>query len=107
MGHMKNRDSNRRRREDRQVQAKVRQESYDKLSTAEKLVALPTGGCVKQRIKLTGQLIAESGPRRSATLTIAEVNESFDALNGTHDVVKIKKGSKAKRQAKNDKKAKE
>lgn len=60
MAHMKNRDSNRRRREDRQIQAKVRQEAYDKLTTAQKLAALPVDGAVKQRVCLTSQLLKEN-----------------------------------------------
>jgi hypothetical protein len=50
---MKNRDSNRPRREDRQLQAKVRQEAYDQLSVKQKLEKLgPAPMGAKQRAKL-------------------------------------------------------
>jgi len=94
MSHMKNRDSNRRRREDRQVQAKVRQEAYDKLSLTEKLAALPATGSVKQKIKLAKLAVAKVG---ESTAKVAEaVIEVAE---------KAKKGAKAKRQHKHDKKA--
>ena len=74
MSHMKNRDSNKQRREDRQIQAKIRQESYDKLSLTEKLAAMPATGCVKQRAKLNRQLIEKLGktvaPKHEATVSI-------------------------------------
>jgi hypothetical protein len=92
MSHMKNRDSNRRRREDRQVQAKVRQEAYDKLSLMEKLAALPEVGAAKQHKKLLSQVAAMP----VLSLTVKSETEA---------PVKEKKGAKAKRQHKHDKKA--
>jgi hypothetical protein len=97
MAHMKNRDSNRRRREDRQVQAKVRQEAYDKLSMAEKLAKLPEQGSMKQKIKLAKQAVAKVG---EAAAKVAEA-----VIEVAEAPAKEKKGTKARRQAKKDKKA--
>ncbi len=57
MSHMKNRDGNRQRREDRQVQAGIRNEAYGKLSVAEKLARLDAGHFVatRQRARLAKQ----------------------------------------------------
>jgi Spy/CpxP family protein refolding chaperone len=54
MARMKNRDSNKARRADRQVQAKVRQDLYAALTPAQKLAKLDAGGydAVKQRKRL-------------------------------------------------------
>lgn len=60
MAHMKRRDYNRRRREDRQVQAKVRQEVYDGLTIAQKIAKLGDAPAAKQRAKLAKA--AKNGP---------------------------------------------
>jgi hypothetical protein len=92
---MKNRDYNRRRREDRQVQAKIRQEAYDKLTLAEKIAQLPVDGAQKQKAKLFKQLEAQNGTAAVAAQAVPEVEAP----------AKEKKGTKARRQAKKDKKA--
>lgn len=57
MSRMKNRDSNRQRRDDRKIQAKIRQEAYDRLSVEEKILKLDVGGFAakKQRARLQKQ----------------------------------------------------
>jgi hypothetical protein len=87
---MKNRNRNKPRREDRQVQAKVRQLAYDMLTVAEKLARLGDTGSAKQRARL-------SAPRSVA----AEIIEGVAAL--AEQPPKEKKGVKAKRQARKDK----
>jgi hypothetical protein len=54
MSHMKNRDGNRQRREDRQIQASVRQELRAGRSTSEQIARLDAGGYVakKERARL-------------------------------------------------------
>lgn len=52
MSRMSRRDGNKKRREDRQIQAKVRQAEYDKLSPTEKMAKLGNLAAVKERIKL-------------------------------------------------------
>ena len=58
---MKNRDSNKGRREQRQFEAKVRQELASKRSPAERLAALPVGGAQKERAKLLKLVPAAEG----------------------------------------------
>jgi hypothetical protein len=95
MSHMKNRDSNRTRREDRIVQAQIRQEAYDKLSVSQKLDALGSLRALKQRAKLVK--ILEREVEQEDRSLVAEVTEGVEAL------VKERKGVKAKRQARKDK----
>lgn len=47
------------RREQRRLEAAVRQDEYDQLSTQAKLDALPEGQCERQRVRLTAQLAKE------------------------------------------------
>lgn len=54
-------------REDRQVQARVRQELYDKLSPTEKLARLGNLTAAKQRVKLSVQF-------RDETIATAQEN---------------------------------
>jgi hypothetical protein len=58
MSHMKNRDSNKTRREDRIEQAKVRREGREARTTAEQLAKLDAGGhaAVKERVQLAQQV---------------------------------------------------
>ena len=98
MARMKNRDANRKRREDRQVQAKVRQGAYDMMTLAEKLASLGDVGSTKQRKRLMEQAVIAGSPRRSAFI---EVVEGVAAL--AEQPPKEKKGVKAKRQARKDK----
>jgi hypothetical protein len=107
MARMKNRDSNRNRREDRIVQAQIRQEAYDKLSVSQKLDRLGSLRALKQRAKLVKILEAEVAQEEGRSLA-GEVAEGFLALDPNAPVpavLKEKKGAKAKRQAKKDKKA--
>jgi hypothetical protein len=73
MSQMKNRGSNKPRREQRQVEAKARQEAYSKLSPAEKLAKLDKGGptsggmpyvALKQRVKLHEAEAAAKAPKK-------------------------------------------
>jgi hypothetical protein len=96
MSRMKNRDANRTRREDRIVQAQIRQEAYDKLTVEQKLARLGDTGSTKQRAKLVKLL--EKGAVQERSL-VAEVTEGVEAL------AKDRKGAKARKQAKKDKKA--
>jgi len=95
MSHMKNRDSNRPRREDRIVQAKIRQEAYDKLTVSQKLDLLGSTRALKQRAKLVKVLEKEVVQEERSL--VAEVTEGVEAL------AKERKGVKAKRQARKDK----
>jgi hypothetical protein len=95
MSRMKNRDSNRIRREDRIVQAQIRQEAYDKLSVSQKLDGLGSLRALKQRAKLVKVLEVEV--EQEDRSLVAEVTEGVEAL------VKERKGAKAKRQARKDK----
>jgi hypothetical protein len=101
MSHMKNRDSNRIRREDRQVQAQIRQEAYDKLTVSEKIDRLGSSRSLKQRAKLVKLLEVEVAKEEGVSPRdiAAEVGEGFEAL------AKERKGAKARKQAKKDKKA--
>ncbi len=97
MSRMKNRDSNRPRREDRQIQAKIRQEAYDKLSISEKLDKLGSLRALKQRARFVRQLEQE--------VAAEERSVAAEVLEGVEALAKTRKGAKAKRQAKKDKKA--
>lgn len=98
MAHMKRRDSNRRRREDRQIQAKVRQEAHEALTVEQKIAKLGNLPAVKERAKLTARAVA--------IVSAAEVATSLDAARKADVVLKVeRKGQKAKRQARKDKKS--
>ena len=101
MARMKNRDANRNRREDRIVQAKIRQEAYDKLTVSEKIDALGSSRSLVQRAKLVKLLEKEvvQEDKELMRSLVAEVTEGVEAL------VKERKGAKARKQAKKDKKA--
>jgi hypothetical protein len=96
MSHMKNRDMNRPRREDRIVQAQIRQEAYDKLTVEQKLAMLPVMGSAKQRARLAKAL-------RSIAREIVEGVMALDPNAPVPAILKEKKGVKAKRQARKDK----
>ena len=102
MARMKNRDANRKRREDRQAQAKVRQEAYDMLTLNEKLAKLTNVvGASKQRNKIVKALeeALQNGGKRSAFVEVVEGLGTLVAV----EPPKEKKGVKAKRQARKDK----
>jgi hypothetical protein len=94
MSHMKNRDSNKTRREDRIEQAKVRREGREARTTAEQLTKLDAGGhaAVKERIKLQQEIVAAPVVALNpvATTEVAPVEKPK----------KFKKGSKPKKDKK-------
>jgi len=86
MSQMKNRDSNKGRREQRQFEAKVRQELASKRTPAERLANLPVGGAKKERPKLLKLVPAVEGASQPQPAAI-------------QDAPKAKKAPKAARKA--------
>lgn len=102
MSKMRMRDRNKVRREQRQLEALERQAAYDVLTIEEKLAKLGNLPARKQRLKLIQPTMPMvKTPEEAATILAAGGGVGIDLTT------KEKKGAKARKQAKKDRKGRE